>query len=194
MLDFSEPDREEGVVRWRCPKESQRKGPRGTTGEAEQLRVGQVVDDARQLAGSWVVGLRSRLGHLGPGRRMGRRGQSPEAGRQRQRSVVMGRAVRCGSRGAAAGQVLIRAEGATADSGKGHGVGEVILQPEGDVSRWTLSPWSLCGLQAREISQRASPRTSDGAPLQLIGSPTKSLVCRACPGAPRGSPSRSSYP
>lgn len=132
MWDFSEPDREEGVVRRRCPKGSQRKGPRGTTGEAEQLRVGQFVDDARQLAGSWVVGLWSRLGHLGPGRQMGRRGQSPEAGGQRQRPVVMGRAtMRCGSRGAAAGGFLIRAEGATADSGKGHGVGEVILQPEG---------------------------------------------------------------
>lgn len=99
-------------------KGSQRKGPRGTTGEAEQLRLGQVVDDARQLAGSWVVGPRSRLGHLGTGRQMGRRGQSPEAKTRRAAAeVVMGRAVRCGSRGAVAGRVLISVEGATADAG-----------------------------------------------------------------------------
>lgn len=101
----------------------QRRGPRGTTGEAEQLRVGQVVDDARRHAGSWVVGLKSRLGHLGTGRRMGRHGQSAETRKARwaeaeaEAEVVMGRAVRCGSRGAAAGRVMIRVEGATADLG-----------------------------------------------------------------------------
>lgn len=153
----SEPGREE-FVRRECPRKgSQRKGPPGTTGEAEQLRVGQVVDDARQLAGSWVVGLGSRLGRLGTGRRMGRRGQSPaaEARRAADREVAMGRAVRCGSRGAVAGQVLIRVEGAgatadaDADAGKGHGVGEGLLQSERDVSRWTLFSVFSCGLACK---------------------------------------------
>lgn len=67
--------------------------------------------------------------------------------------------MRCGSRGAVAGRVLIRVEGATADAGKGHGVGEGILQCEGRVamdsffsvfSVWVRWP----GLQGKSHSVR----------------------------------------